>query len=144
MLIKISLFVFGFFWLRASLPRIRYDQLMRLGWKVLIPGALVWTLMIATIRVWRRQGGSTGIYIIAGLIVVGLMLLAWAWDVTEANRAKREAEIEEAEAKAEADANAFPIPPLDLPHYHGVGLSPESIPAGSATADSTRTEVTGA
>src|SRR5258707_4198581 len=116
---------------------------MRLVWKVLITGALVWTLMIATIRVWRRQGGSTGIYIIAGLIVAGLMLLAWGWDVTEANRAKRSAEIEEAEAKAEADANAFPIPPLDLPHYHGVGLLPASPPAAtSATADSTPTQET--
>jgi len=141
MLIKISLFVFVFFWLRASLPRIRYDQLMRLGWKVLIPGALVWTLMIATIRVWRRQGGSTGIYIIAGLIVAGLMLLAWAWDVTEANRAKQAAELDAAEAGAEADARAFPIPPLDLPHYHGVGLAQESVPM---TTDSTGKEVTGA
>jgi NADH-quinone oxidoreductase subunit H len=114
---------------------------MRLGWKVLIPGALVWTLMIATIRVWRRQGGSTGIYIIAGLIVAGLMLLAWAWDVTEANRAKRAAELDAAEAGAEAEARAFPIPPLDLPHYHGVGLVQESIPT---TTDSIGKEVAGA
>jgi NADH-quinone oxidoreductase subunit H len=142
MLIKISLFVFAFFWLRASLPRIRYDQLMRLGWKVLIPGALVWTLMIATIRVWRRQGGSTGIYIIAGLIVAALMLLAWAWDMTEANRAKRAEEMAAAEAGAEADARAFPIPPLDLPHYHGVGLAQESVPV--TTADRAGKEVTGA
>jgi NADH-quinone oxidoreductase subunit H len=118
---------------------------MRLGWKVLIPGALVWTLMIATIRVWRRQGGSTGIYIIAGLIVAALMLLAWAWDVTEANRAQRAAEIDAAEAEAEAGAHAFPIPPLDLPHYHGVGLIPDTVPAvPPTTADSTAKEVTGA
>jgi NADH-quinone oxidoreductase subunit H len=145
MLIKITIFVFAFFWLRASLPRIRYDQLMRLGWKVLIPGALVWTLMIATIRVWRRQGGSTGIYIVAGLIVATLMLLAWGWDAAEARRLKQAAEIDAEEAGAEADARAFPIPPLDLPHYHGVGLDPEAVPAASpAAANSTGKEVTGA
>ena len=142
---KISIFMFAFIWLRGSLPRIRYDQLMRLGWKVLIPGALVWTLMIATIRVWRRQGGSTGIYIVAGLIIVVLMLAAWAWDATEAGRARRAAEIDAAEAEAEADARAFPTPPLDLPHYHGVGVFAEGAAAVPATAaNSTGKEVTGA
>jgi len=60
---KVVIFVFVFFWLRASLPRIRYDQLMRLGWKVLIPGALTWTLVVATARVYRREGGSPAVYI---------------------------------------------------------------------------------
>ncbi len=146
-LAKITIFMFVFIWLRGSLPRIRYDQLMRLGWKVLIPGALAWTLMIATIRVWRRQGGSTGLYIVAGLIVAALMLLAWAWDATEAGRARRAAEADAADAAdaAEADARAFPIPPLDLPHYHGAGVFAERAAAvPPAAADSRGKEVTGA
>jgi NADH-quinone oxidoreductase subunit H len=39
-LIKLFLFIFVFIWLRATLPRFRYDQLMRFGWKVLLPIAL--------------------------------------------------------------------------------------------------------
>ena len=144
--IKVCLFVFFFFWLRASLPRIRYDQLMRLGWKVLIPSALAWTLMIATIRVWRRQGGSTGIYIVAGLIVAALLLLAWGWDVSAANRARRAEELDEADTAAETEAASFPVPPMDLPHYHGVGVTPAgSTPVPSAATEAaSRKEVTGA
>jgi NADH-quinone oxidoreductase subunit H len=144
--VKVCLFVFFFFWLRASLPRIRYDQLMRLGWKVLIPSALAWTLMIATIRVWRRQGGSTGIYIVAGLIVAALLLLAWGWDVSAANRARRAEELDEADAAAETEAASFPVPPMDLPHYHGVGVTPAgSTPVPSAATEAaSRKEVTGA
>jgi NADH-quinone oxidoreductase subunit H len=144
--IKVCMFVFVFFWIRASLPRIRYDQLMRLGWKVLIPSALGWTLMIATIRVWRRQGGSTGIYIVAGAIVVLLLLLAWAWDSSAAKRAQEAEELDAADESAEAEAGAFPVPPMDLPHYHGVGVHPQGsasdeLPATEAAAAK---EVTGA
>jgi NADH-quinone oxidoreductase subunit H len=39
---KISLFLFVFLWLRATFPRYRYDQIMRLGWKVFIPITIVW------------------------------------------------------------------------------------------------------
>ena len=42
LLIKTSLFLFVYLWLRATFPRYRYDQLMRLGWKVLIPVTIVW------------------------------------------------------------------------------------------------------
>src|SRR5580693_8281918 len=143
---KLVVFIFCFFWLRGSLPRIRYDQLMRLGWKVLIPGALAWTLMIATIRVWRRQGGSPGVYIVAGLIIVVLMLLAWAWDSSAAKRAQAAEDLDEADASAEAEAGAFPVPPMDLPHYHGVGIHPEGSASGEppATEAAAAKEVTGA
>jgi NADH-quinone oxidoreductase subunit H len=144
--IKVCVFVFVFFWLRASLPRIRYDQLMRLGWKVLIPSALGWALMIATIRVWRRQGGSTGVYLVGGAIIVVLMLLAWAWDSSAAKRAAAAEQLDEADASAEAEAGAFPVPPMDLPHYHGIGVRPQKPAPGEppATEAAAAKEVTGA
>ena len=50
-LAKMSLFIFFFFWIRATLPRLRYDQLMSLGWKVLLPLATLNTLVTAIILV---------------------------------------------------------------------------------------------
>ena len=49
-LAKTSLFIFFFIWLRGTLPRMRYDQFMRFGWKVLVPVGLVWILLVAGIR----------------------------------------------------------------------------------------------
>jgi NADH-quinone oxidoreductase subunit H len=143
-LVKMVAFIFFFFWLRGSLPRIRYDQLMALGWKVLIPTALAWTMIIATMRVWRRQGGSTGIYIVAALIVAGLLLLWVGWEAS-AQKALRLAEAqEESEAEDVAEHGpAFPTPPMDLPHYHGIGLDAPDV-TGSALDPAATKEVTGA
>jgi NADH-quinone oxidoreductase subunit H len=43
---KFSVFLFLFLWLRATFPRYRYDQIMRLGWKVFIPITLVWIVVV--------------------------------------------------------------------------------------------------
>jgi len=135
-LLKVAGFMFFFVWLRGSLPRIRYDQLMNLGWKVLIPSALVWTLVVATARVYRRQGGSPAVYIIGGLIIVALLLLLARFE-TASQRAERLA-AQAAEERAAGAAlpprpAAFPTPPMDLPHYHGVGLAAgERVLAGVA------------
>ena len=55
-LIKTYFIVFIFFWLRATLPRLRYDQLMSLGWKRLIPAALTW-IVVSSIAIGVRQFG---------------------------------------------------------------------------------------
>ena len=47
LLIKMCFFIFLYFWLRATFPRYRYDQIMHLGWKVLIPVTLVWLIVVA-------------------------------------------------------------------------------------------------
>ncbi|HCV34082.1 MAG TPA: NADH-quinone oxidoreductase subunit H, partial [Acidimicrobiaceae bacterium] len=69
--VKVFAFLFGFVWLRATLPRFRYDQLMDLGWKVLIPVSLGWFLLIAAMRVADDEGWS-----VAGVVVIGLAGMA--------------------------------------------------------------------
>ncbi|MDQ2984722.1 MAG: NADH-quinone oxidoreductase subunit NuoH [Actinomycetota bacterium] len=50
--LKLFGFLFGFIWLRATFPRLRYDQLMRFGWKVLLPAATINALVTALVVVW--------------------------------------------------------------------------------------------
>ncbi|MBO0838715.1 MAG: NADH-quinone oxidoreductase subunit NuoH [Actinobacteria bacterium] len=144
-LVKLGVFMFFFVWLRGSLPRIRYDQLMRLGWKVLIPSALVWTLIVATARVYRQQGASPGVYIIGGGIVVVLLAFLWRWESAAQRAEQLAAEAEEARVAGgaePAEEPAFPTPPLDLPHYHGIGVA-TSKPVLAGIADDEAQEVTG-
>ncbi len=56
-LLKTYVLVFIFFWIRATLPRLRYDQLMQLGWKRLIPVSLLW-LVVSTVVIGFRQFGA--------------------------------------------------------------------------------------
>ena len=144
-LLKVAGFMFLFLWLRGSLPRIRYDQLMRLGWKVLIPGALAWTLIVATARVYRQQGGSPAVYIIGGGIVVVLLALLWHWESAPQRAERLAAEAEEARIAAgeEPQPPAFPTPPMDLPHYHGIGVA-TSAPVIAGVADDEAKEVSSA
>jgi NADH-quinone oxidoreductase subunit H len=73
-LIKEILFLSVYVWIRATLPRFRYDQLMDLGWKRLIPVALYWLLLIAALRVGQDQGWNSWLVVGVG---VGAGALAW-------------------------------------------------------------------
>ena len=81
--VKVFIFLFAYVWIRASVPRLRYDQLMDLGWKVMIPIALFWLLVIAAVKVgrWTYVGGA----VVAG--VLGFLLLSRALAVGRARLA---------------------------------------------------------
>ncbi|CAA9279539.1 MAG: NADH-ubiquinone oxidoreductase chain H [uncultured Acidimicrobiales bacterium] len=71
---KLLIFLFVYVWFRATLPRFRYDQLMDLGWKKLIPLALYWLLLIAALRVGRDRGWEW-YYVLGAGVAVGAV--AW-------------------------------------------------------------------
>ena len=52
-LLKLSFFLFCFLWFRATFPRYRYDQIMRLGWKVFIPVTIVWIAVEGVMAAWK-------------------------------------------------------------------------------------------
>jgi NADH-quinone oxidoreductase subunit H len=72
---KLLAFLFVYVWFRATLPRFRYDQLMDLGWKKLIPLALYWLLLIAALRIGRDEGWNAIVVLVVGVAVGGI---AWA------------------------------------------------------------------
>jgi NADH-quinone oxidoreductase subunit H len=71
-LVKVMCFLFTYVWLRATLPRFRYDQLMDLGWKRLIPAALGMLLFVAAVRSGNRVWV---VAVIAGIIVAAAALM---------------------------------------------------------------------
>jgi len=95
--VKLMAFLFTFVWFRATLPRFRYDQLMDLGWKVLIPVSLAWFLLLAGLRLGDdRDWSSTETigFMIGCIVVFGLLgsLLVAAMNTARAERVREESE----------------------------------------------------
>jgi NADH-quinone oxidoreductase subunit H len=103
---KVWLFMFGYMWLRAALPRMRYDQFMALGWKLLIPVSLAWIMVVAITRTLRAEGlspwGTVVLNTLFTLAVLGALMLR---NRRRRNRVRRE-------TTPPPDAGAFPVPPL--------------------------------
>jgi NADH-quinone oxidoreductase subunit H len=109
-MVKLWSFLFFFVWLRGSLPRVRYDQFMRLGWKVLIPASIVWIVCVAAIRGAQlfTVDGRRNTLIVIGAIGVVLIALTLLIPTPE------EPTQEHAWPSGEIDpfAGGHPVPPL--------------------------------
>jgi NADH-quinone oxidoreductase subunit H len=113
---KVWLFLFLYIWLRGVLPRLRYDQFMALGWKILIPVSLVWALIAAAIRTARDQGYAHWTTLLVGASIVVTAVLLYLLQRPFSNRQLRKRRRRtDAEAQAAQPASfepAFPTPAL--------------------------------
>ncbi len=110
---KVLFFIFLFIWLRGSLPRMRYDQFMALGWKVLIPVSLGWIFLVAAVRVTSLEGAPSERWLIIGGAALAAVFLVIVF-LPESKRAAEKRDAEQAAARDHTGAvvGGFPVPPM--------------------------------
>ncbi|MGY1842454.1 NADH-quinone oxidoreductase subunit NuoH [Modestobacter sp. SYSU DS0875] len=152
-LAKVVVALFVFVWLRGTLPRLRYDQFMRFGWKVLVPVGLVWILAVATMRAVAREAGldvgqvAVLVGVPVALLILGGLLIASRRsnrDTRVAARAAATGALNPTEAEVlpptgqGADGGGFPVPPMDLVVPPSPRLGRESVGAGAVVGTGRR------
>ena len=106
-LLKVVSFFFVFVWLRGTLPRLRYDQFMQFGWKVLIPVSILWILVVATLRVLSLENAPTAVVVAFASTVIFIVM---AINVGFENvKKKKELAVPEGDNKTEP---SFAVPSL--------------------------------
>jgi NADH-quinone oxidoreductase subunit H len=134
---KVIAFIFVFIWLRGTLPRLRYDQFMKFGWKGLIPVSLLWICAVAAIRAASLAGVHSRGYLLIGIGVVAVLFLVLFFVGGSAEEtAEEDAEADGQQRSFDAFAGGYPVPPMP-----GQSLSspePVTVPGPSSTASEER------
>ena len=113
---KLWAFIFVYIWLRATLPRLRYDQFMALGWKILIPISLVWVLFAAVMRSLRNDGypyWEVVLATVSALTTVGVLVaLNHHFTTLNTRQVRRGVSAPALAGPPSSSGSSFPTPPL--------------------------------
>jgi NADH-quinone oxidoreductase subunit H len=115
--VKVVLGIFVFVWLRGTLPRLRYDQFMQFGWKVLVPVGLVWILFIGAFSVLRSEGHDTAQLLLYGVLPLAVLIIVVTYLLPEGRRTDDDDEDDEPVRpgrRGPRGGATFPLPPMDL------------------------------
>jgi NADH-quinone oxidoreductase subunit H len=136
---KVLMFIFMFVWLRGTLPRLRYDQFMRFGWKRLIPISLAWIFAVATIRWISVNGEIDRTYLLAGLAVAAVVFAGLFFVGGDEEERPEPATTGAVGEDRDAFAAGYPVPPMTIPTATvgpKVGRSPSTTTTGSTVTSS--------
>ena len=115
---KVWMFLFVFMWLRATLPRMRYDQFMALGWKILIPVSLGWIAIVAVTHSLQERGLQAWATATLGLLIAAVVLAALLmWRRLRSRNTRR---TTPPPPTPPAGDGAFPVPPLPVKEHADV------------------------
>jgi NADH-quinone oxidoreductase subunit H len=92
-LLKVFLVIYVYIWIRATLPRFRYDRLMAFGWKVLIPFGLLWVLATGAVVVLPDVYGKRAVVIGAAILVGVVLVLSMIWPLFTGASSRRAREV---------------------------------------------------
>ena len=107
--LKVLSFFFVFVWLRGTLPRLRYDQFMQFGWKILIPVSILWVLVVATLRLMSLQGAPRTVVVgFASFVVLLVMAINLGFD----NAKKKK--LQALEVEVSTPSFAVPTIPMNI------------------------------
>ena len=130
---KVMVILFFFVWLRGTLPRLRYDQFMKFGWRVLIPVSIVWILIIATVRALQNEYHFD---LRASLFGLGLALLLVALGFYAYDLIRGVDETSEPEPEFDPYAGGYPVPPLPGQEFIVTRRAKVTVTATALVADS--------